>query len=323
MSMELREGARIVVRDWLRLKPGESLAILSDELHVAEAMELRSRAAEALANPVVVIFSSELPQSGEAFDARCAAYTNCDAIIGAMDSSIMTARSIREAVARGSRFLSLPLSTNSGASLLESDFLAMDSGEAEARGLAMAASFRGAREATIRTRLGTNLRLSLEGRRGSVFAGRCDARGISSSASFEFSIAPREDSAEGELILDGSLGYLGLVSEHVGLRYRGGRLVEIEQNPSGRRLSEYLEGFSDERMYVAAELGIGTNTRASCAGRSYIEDECAYGTFHIGMGRNIALGGRHYANGHFDLVCLEPDIFADGKEVMRNGMLLP
>jgi len=41
------------------------------------------------------------------------------------------------------------------------------------------------------------------------------------------------------------------------------------------------------------------------------------------MGRNIALGGRHYANGHFDLVCLEPDIFADGKEVMRNGMLLP
>ena len=75
-------------------------------------------------------------------------------------------------------------------------------------------------------------------------------------------------------------------------------------------------------MYVAAELGIGTNVKARCAGRSYIEDECAYGTFHIGMGRNIALGGRHYANGHFDLVIREPDILADGKEVMRNGVLV-
>ena len=277
MSIALEEGARIVVRDWLRLKSGESLTIVSDELHVAEAIELRAHAVEAGGCPVVVIFGSELPQSGEAFDAQCAAYTTSDAIIGAMDSSIMTARSIREAVARGSRFLSLPLSTNSGASLLESGFLAMNADKAQSMGEAIAAKFRGAREATIRTKLGTRLRLSLEGRAGSVFAGRCEARGVSTSASFEFSVAPREDSAEGEVILDGSLGYLGLVSESLGLRYKGGRLVEIEQTPSGKRLSEYLESFSDERMYVAAELGIGTNTKARCAGRSYIEDECAYG----------------------------------------------
>ena len=34
--------------------------------------------------------------------------------------------------------------------------------------------------------------------------------------------------------------------------------------------------------------------------------ESAYGTFHVGLGRNIALGGIQNAKGHFDLVCMEP-----------------
>jgi len=50
-----------------------------------------------------------------------------------------------------------------------------------------------------------------------------------------------------------------------------------------------------------------------------IEDESAYGTFHIGFGRNLSLGGAHDAAGHFDIVIHDPTITSDGTVIMRNG----
>jgi hypothetical protein len=315
MPIAMEEGAGIVVRDWLRLRSGERLTIVSDELHVAEAMAMRARGAEAGGLVVLVVVPSASPQSGELFDARCSAFLGADAIIGATHASIMTTRAIRDAVRGGARFLSVPLSTNDGASLLEGDMMTMPPEEAARLGGRLALRFARAREARARTALGTDLRFSLEGRSGSLFRGLCDAPGVSTSASFEYSCSVVEDETEGCLLLDGSMGYIGLVDER-------GRLVDIEANASGRRLAAYLEGFGDSRMYHAGELGIGLNTRARCAGRSYIEDESAFGTFHVGMGRNIALGGKHYANGHFDLVAREPDIEVDGVHVMRKGQMV-
>lgn len=75
-------------------------------------------------------------------------------------------------------------------------------------------------------------------------------------------------------------------------------------------------------MYVAGEFGIGLNSYSKCRGKCYIEDESAYGTFHIGFGRNIALGGVHEATSHFDLVALEPDIYADNRKIMEKGKII-
>lgn len=318
----MEAGAGIVVRDWLRIKEGERLTIISDELHVVEAMAMRDRAQAAGASPVVVIVPSASPQSGEIFDERCVAFLGADAIIGATHNSIMTTRAIRDAVGAGARFLSVPLATNDGASLLTGDFMTMDVEEAGRMGARIASRFEGAGEARVRTALGTDLRFSVAGRKGSVFRGLCDRKGVATSTSFEFSISVVEDRTEGELVLDGSMGYIGLVEEPIRLLFERGRLAGIEEKGSGRKLARYIAAFRDERMYVAGELGIGLNTKALCAGRSYIEDECAYGSFHIGLGRNIALGGQHYANGHFDLVTLEPDIDVGGAAVMRGGKLL-
>jgi len=156
-----------------------------------------------------------------------------------------------------------------------------------------------------------------------LFSGVCDNGGMSTSVSFEVSVSLVEGGTDGVLVLDGSMGYIGLVEAPVRLRYEGGRLVDIEDNRSGRKLADYMRTFGDDRMFVAGEFGIGLNEKARCAGNSYIEDESAYGTVHIGMGRNIALGGNHYANGHFDLVALKPDVAVDGIQIMKNGELLP
>lgn len=63
------------------------------------------------------------------------------------------------------------------------------------------------------------------------------------------------------------------------------------------------------------------NTHSRCAGNCYIEDESTYGTFHIGFGRNIALGGVQDASGHYDLVTHAPCIYVDNRMIMDHGQL--
>jgi len=53
------------------------------------------------------------------------------------------------------------------------------------------------------------------------------------------------------------------------------------------------------------------------------EIESAYGTCHLGFGRNIALGGNYEANGHFDVVMLKPTIYADNRMIMEDGVMVP
>ena len=105
----------------------------------------------------------------------------------------------------------------------------------------------------------------------------------------------------------------------VEIKIENGYITYIEDTEDGRKLKEYLESFDDLEMYCAAEFGIGLNTISKCRGASYIEDESAFGTFHIGFGRNLALGGSHNARGHFDLVTHNPTIIVDDKVIMKDG----
>ena len=86
------------------------------------------------------------------------------------------------------------------------------------------------------------------------------------------------------------------------------------------RLPREMDSFEDPRIYVAGEFGIGLNTLSQCLGNCYIEDESTFSTFHIGMGRNLALGGIQDAAGHFDLVFHRPTIYADQTLIMENGI---
>ena len=108
----------------------------------------------------------------------------------------------------------------------------------------------------------------------------------------------------------------------------GGFIVEqgdpkqVIDHPQEERTKQFLARFHDpENMVVAAEFGIGLNTHSRCAGNCYIEDESTYGTFHIGFGRNIALGGVQDASGHYDLVTHAPCIYVDNRMIMDHGQL--
>ena len=324
MEQAIQHGADIIIRDWVRLRARERLLIVSSLNYATEVQAMQTAAKTVGATAEVLLLDDLHEQVGQYFDDREDTFDPYDAVIGATEYSLITTRAVKRVIARRHRFLSLPLSTRNGQSLLRYDFLNMSLPKSRIMADIIMRSYQNASKIHVTTDLGTSLDFTIEGRVPGFgfFNGCChDGKGLA-SASVEVYVAPVETETSGTLILNGSMGYIGVVDRPVRIALRGGRIVEIEDSPSGRRLKEFLSHFHDpENMVIAAEFGIGLNTHSHCDGNCYIEDESTYGTFHIGFGRNIALGGVQDASGHYDLVTHTPTIYVDNRMIMDHGEL--
>lgn len=322
MVYKAERGAKIIINDWMRIRRRDRLLIVTSYQYIMEAKLLKKYALKRKASVDMLILEKAGKQVGVFFDENETAFDDYTAIIGATDYSLITTKATKRAVKRGSRFLSLPLSVNNDKSMLSYDFITMDTKKAKMMANIIMKYIRNSSVLRITTNKGTDLKVYKRRRKTGLFNGvPKDGKGLS-SASFEIYVPIEETKTEGIMVVDGSLGYIGRHKEPVEVVFSKGRIAEIEQNPSGIKLKEYIKTFKDSNMYISSEFGIGLNSYAKCEGNCYIEDESAYGTFHIGLGRNIALGGSLEAKGHFDLTSLEPDIYADNRKIMDKGRII-
>ena len=317
--MRMEQGARIIVENWIHAQPEDVIHFITDETKLREAEAFTYAAHQIGAIPKLTVLPADSIQAGDSIEEMRNIMSYATAIVGATNYSFITTNAVDYALHHGARFLSLPLSTNDGSSLLEQDFLKMDPSAAARMGRPMLRCLRGSDTVHITTKLGTDIHFSIKNREPGIFNGVTARAGVCASASFEVYIPPVETETNGRVILDGSMGYIGLVEKPLELGFEKGYLTYIDQTPDGQRLRAFLEDFGDPEMYCAAELGIGLNQLSRCRGASYIEDESAYGTFHIGFGRNLALGGDHNAAGHFDIVVHDPTIITGESVLMKDG----
>jgi len=322
MTDYLERGAQIIINDWVEIKSRDRLLIVTSARHISEAEALKKYALKRNASVDIMVVEKSGIQVGVFFDENVNIFDGYTAVIGATDYSLITTRAAKRAIEKGNRFLSLPLSVNNKKSMLSYDFITMDTKKSKMMAKVIMKYIWNSSMLQITTKAGTDLKVFKQGRNPGFFNGVVkDGKGYS-SASFEIYVPIEESKTEGTMVVDGSLGYIGKPQEPVKIIFSEGKIMEIEQNPSGIVLKEYIEKYEDSNMYVASELGIGLNSYSKCEGNCYIEDESAYGTFHIGLGRNIALGGIHEASGHFDLVSIEPDIYADNRKIVQQGRII-
>lgn len=322
MIDNIERGAQIVIKEWMRIRFWDKLLIVTNEKYLLEASLLKKYALKRNASVDLMIMEKAGRKVGVLFDENETLFDGYTAIIGATDYSIVTTKATKRAIKRRSRFLSLPLSVNNNKSMLSYDFMTMDTKKSKLMAGVIMKYICNSSMIHITSNNGTNLKVYKRGRMPGFFNGVAkDGNGFS-SASFEIYVPIEETETEGVMVVDGSLGYIGRPEEPVKIKFSKGKIVEIEQNFSGNKLNKYIDDYNDHNMYVASELGIGLNSYSKCEGNCYIEDESAYGTFHIGLGRNVALGGTHEANGHFDLVSLKPDIYADNRKIMHKGRII-
>ncbi len=319
---KMMSGASVIARRWIHLRARDRVLIVTTENHLKEVQLMKQCFQEKCRHVDLLVVEDKGKKVGVLFDENEDVFDGYHTIIGATEYSIVTTKAAKHAIERGSRFLSFPLSTNNGKSMLAYSFLKMDTKKSKLMAQVIKKYLDGASVLDVTTAAGTSLRMYKNGRNAGFFNGDVKDGGGFSSASIELYIPIEETKTEGVMVVDGSMGYIGKVREPFSIRFSAGRISEIENSIDGRRLKDYLVSFEDFEMYVAGEFGIGLNSFSKCRGKCYIEDESSYGTFHIGFGRNLALGGVHEASSHFDLVAFEPDIYADNRKIMEKGKII-
>lgn len=319
---DMERGARIIIHDWVRVKPWDRLLIVTTREYLPEARSLRKQAFGRVRSVDSLVVENKGKHVGIFFDMNETVFDPYTAIIAATEYSLVTTKAAKRAIQKKKKFLSLPLSTNDGRSMLAYDFLMMDTKKSRLMAKIVMKYLYHSSKIHITTPAGTDLYVGKSGRKPGFFNGVLkDGKGYS-SASIEVYVPIEETKTEGVMVLDGSLGYIGRAKEPTKVFFENGRITEIEETDTGKRLKAYIKEYRDSRILVAGELGIGLNSLSRCSGNCYIEDESAYGTFHIGLGRNLALGGVQNAKGHFDLVSLEPDIYTDNRQIMQLGKII-
>jgi leucyl aminopeptidase (aminopeptidase T) len=243
------------------------------------------------------------------------------ALGNATAAALLTRFSISHTQARlqatrgGARIASLPgISAEVFARTIPTDYRQLrEDGESLAEKLTVSRSCR------VTGSGGTDVRLSLRGRTAICDDGDLRAPGaFGNLPAGEAYIAPVENDASGRIVFDGSLSEWGLLEQPLTVVLEHGRAVSAHGGAAARWLLETLDAGGPNGR-VLAELGIGTNPRATVSG-FVLEDEKASETAHFAFGTNTGMGGENQANVHIDALVLRPTIELDGTTIIDNGL---
>jgi leucyl aminopeptidase (aminopeptidase T) len=258
---------------------------------------------------------SQRPSHGAEPPATVAeAMAACDVLLAPTAQSLSHTAARKRASDAGVRCATLPGVTEE----MLARVMSADMEGLRRKGHAVAEALNRASEARISDSNGTHLHLDLSGREAIPDAGELTERGAFGNLPCgEGFISPV--SGDGTLVVDGSMAGIGLVEDPVELVVEGGHLTSA-RGGQGMAFMDLLTAHGDEGTNVA-ELGIGTNEKATLTGE-ILEDEKIAGTCHVAFGASAGIGGTVQVPVHLDCIVLKPTVELDGEAIVREGELL-
>jgi len=167
----------------------------------------------------------------------------------------------------------------------------------------------------VTTKAGTDIKFSIDKRKAIASTGLTRVKGnFGNLPGGETFIAPLEKTADGIIIIDGSI-----LNKKTKIRVvvENGYAVEIDDD----ELRSYLDDINNKDAFNIAEFGIGTNKKAEITGKT-LENEKAIKTCHFGFGNNFGFGGKVNVPSHIDGVLRNPTIYIDKKMIIEEGKIL-
>ena len=314
MTVDLRESAKALLASSLDLNRGERLLIVTDPERQPIGEALFEAGTELGADSVLAVMAPRQANGQEPPEHLAAAMAAADVIVAPSTHSLTHTQARRGATERGARLATMPGITED---MFSEGAITADYAEVERLTKRVAHALQAAGEALIVTN-GHELRVSLEGRDAIASTGMYREPGTAGNLpSGEAFLAPVEGTAEGELLVDGSIAGIGRLERPVLLEIAEGRL-QAANGPEGERFLALLDRSPEGRNL--AELGIGTNGKARLTG-VILEDEKIYGTIHVAFGSNDTFGGTVKAGVHLDAVVIDPELYLDGKLIVGGGDL--
>lgn len=313
-------GAFKIVKTCANVQPHEKVLVLTDT-ETVRVGELVAMAALQIAPDTVLSVITPRSGHGEEPPVHIAgAMSKADVLIMPLKFSMTHAEATTKARKQGARVLSLG---DYNEVMLEKGGIEADFIKNEKVIINIADIFSRGKKAEVSTPEGTKIIMDISGRRGFSEPGFAHTPGsIAGPPNVEANVGPLEGTAEGVLVVDGSIPHpaLGVIFEPIRLTVQGGNITEIKGGGQAGILKNILSGMNDPGIYNIAELGIGLNPCSVVSG-SMMEDEGAYGTCHIGIGDNTGFDGIVKAVSHIDLVMHKPTIVIDGETIQKDGEL--
>jgi len=250
-------------------------------------------------------------------EAVAALMSAADVVMAPTSKSLSHTNARRNACARGARIATLPdITADCVRRTLVVDYRTIKKLTEKLAAIITRASM-----AHVTTPAGTDIKMSLRGRECHSDTGIAHKKGdFTNLPAGEAYVAPVEGTAEGVIVVDGSMSGVGLMRTLITMHVRKGFAVEFE----GGKGADTIRGMVKKVGRLGgniAELGVGTNFKARVTGHT-LEDEKAIGTVHIAIGDNRSMGGNVGVPLHLDAVLLKPTLTLDGKVIMRDGKLL-
>jgi leucyl aminopeptidase (aminopeptidase T) len=313
---DLDSAVRTVVRQCMGVGAGEEVLVVCNPVTEEIGALMRIEAQGDGADATLAVISERETHAAEPPRAVAAAMAAADVVLAPTIQSLSHTAARKVASEAGVRIATLPGVTEEMLARLMNG----DLDEMRRRGWAIVNVLNGGSQVRITDANGSDLRFSIEGREGIVDAGELSAKGAFGNLPCgEGFIAPVEGTAEGTLVVDGSIAAIGLVESPVRLTIEEGHLVGATNN-EGAQLMELLTPHGPDGTNVA-ELGIGTNEEAILTG-NILEDEKIFGTAHVAFGASAGIGGTVQVPVHLDVVVKEPTVEIDGEAILGGGELL-
>ncbi|HXW95660.1 MAG TPA: hypothetical protein VEJ19_08135 [Nitrososphaerales archaeon] len=325
------------------VKPGERVLVLSDFPGASEWMsksiERLSEFVERslLAKTVFEILSSRFPDCKVEFCAYPSVGRNAgdpggevaermksaDVDIAITTYSLTHTEAREGACKAGARVASMPLFLAD--MFYEGGSMAADYTKVKLESDGLAKIITEAKEIIVKTKGGTDLRFSLVDRKGMSEAGLyTDSGAWGNLPAGEAYSTPLEGTGNGKLVVE--KGWHPNLEENMTIVFKDGSATEVlGGGKAGDELRNLLKPGVNEEPYTSrrnmAEFGIGTNPNAKRPDNT-LESEKIRGTIHIAVGDNAHMGGRVHADLHQDFIQPKPDVWVDGKLMMKEGKLV-
>ena len=313
---DLDSAVRTVVRQCMGVGAGEEVLVVCNPVTEEIGALMRIEAQGDGADATLAVISERESHAAEPPAPVAAAMAAADVVLAPTIQSLSHTAARKAASEAGVRIATLPGVTEEMLARLMNG----DLEEMRRRGWAIVNTMNRGSRARITDANGSDLSFSIEGRAGIVDAGELSGKGAFGNLPCgEGFIAPVEGTAEGILVVDGSIAAIGLVESPVQLTIEGGHLVGATGD-EGAQLMELLTPHGPDGTNVA-ELGIGTNEEAILTG-NILEDEKIFGTAHVAFGASAGIGGTVQVPVHLDVVVKEPTVEIDGEAVLGGGELL-
>lgn len=310
---DLATAIDTVITRCLGVRPGEDVLVVVDPGTRGMGEALREAAAGAGADAVLAVMDERATDGTEPARPIAAAMCACDVFICPTSRSLSHTPARKRASETGARGATLPGVTED----MLARVMAVDFDRMAARSRAVAELLSAAGEAHVTCPRGTDITLELTGREGLADDGLLTAPGaFGNLPAGEGFIAPLR--GEGTIVAS-SLSPIGLSEQPAQLIVSDGQITDAHGGV-GPQYLELLRVHGGLGTNLA-ELGVGTNDRATLTG-NVLEDEKILGTVHIAFGASAGIGGTVSVPIHLDVVILDVSLRIGDTAVLEAGRYL-